>query len=534
MTINQSSQISDEEAKEQKKRRKQVLSWIKKTRKHVNKICGPIKRFNDLADDLAKVIGEARSILVETEGSDIIPLHIRQALIDTANTFDDAKRQLDLGLEPVVDVCGKLGDVLDAAEAAIRPMSGESLLGDFVSSPTGIVTLATVAAAGVAAVAAAVLPGLLETGSTVAPAPAQPAPIVRSAPAFPIPAPAAQSTESPSAPTITLDSATTVPAVPSRPLPTPFVIFGADPEFLILGSNEDCSILSWRVDNAESVFFEGRRVDNADSVDVCQGVTATFTLEVVTLGGDVLAFNQTIDVLLDTTPPEIFIGGIRPSEPGPQDVVQLFTQVEDDMTGVANVELHVDGEWHSDCGQNNCVFNIGPLTGGEHQLELVAFDRVGNEASIDETVFVTELFADLVVEFIEQVSQERYIDETVEVPIEVLLSNFGDTGAGILKVSVSYDGSFGSGDAMFTVKGQTDPNYPFTERVLGSGHSVALTGVVIFPISRKTEGQFSVSLVAIADSCSGEPLTTRFCRVQEDDERNNSSKPLIVPVSVIN
>jgi hypothetical protein len=111
----------------------------------------------------------------------------------------------------------------------------------------------------------------------------------------------------------------------------------------------------------------------------------------------------------------------------------------------------------------------------------------------------------------------------VEVPIRVKVSNQGNTAAGIFKVATEYTRPQGTFVVAFTVPGQDNTFYPFTKTPLAAGNSVTFTGKVIFHPSVRN---VTVTLRAIADSCSGEEFVPDFCRVKESDERNNTSVPL--------
>jgi len=115
----------------------------------------------------------------------------------------------------------------------------------------------------------------------------------------------------------------------------------------------------------------------------------------------------------------------------------------------------------------------------------------------------------------------------VQIPVRVVVTNQGNTVAGVFKVVVPYFEQKGSGYALFTVSGQADPRFPFTGFLLPAGSSVALDGVVtLYPSSA---GQ-DIWLWAIADSCVGDDGFPVYCRVLESDEGNNQSKPIVIPV----
>ncbi|MFN8456723.1 MAG: hypothetical protein U0401_18990 [Anaerolineae bacterium] len=75
-----------------------------------------------------------------------------------------------------------------------------------------------------------------------------------------------------------------------------------------------------------------------------------------------------------------------------------------------------------------------------------------------------------------------------------------------------------------------DGFYPFTRQPLPPGAAVTFNGQVTF---NPKERGVTVSLSAVADSCSGEELTATFCRVNESNEGNNTSAPLLLPLPAL-
>ncbi len=112
-------------------------------------------------------------------------------------------------------------------------------------------------------------------------------------------------------------------------------------------------------------------------------------------------------------------------------------------------------------------------------------------------------------------------DGNVEVPVRMTVRNQGSTAAAIFKSSTQY--TTADGDtfvAAFTVPGEAEIFYPWTDGPLGAGREVSFSGVVTFLSSLR--GQ-TVSLTGLADSCSGDEFVPDFCRVEESDEDNNLS-----------
>lgn len=111
----------------------------------------------------------------------------------------------------------------------------------------------------------------------------------------------------------------------------------------------------------------------------------------------------------------------------------------------------------------------------------------------------------------------------IEVPLYMVVKNQGNAEAGIFKVSAQYTGPDGTFAVAFTVPGQNDLWYPFTGAPLPGGSEVVFDGSLTF--SARLQGQ-NVSLVTLADSCSGDELMPAYCRVEESHEDNNLSQPL--------
>jgi len=116
-------------------------------------------------------------------------------------------------------------------------------------------------------------------------------------------------------------------------------------------------------------------------------------------------------------------------------------------------------------------------------------------------------------------------DESIAVPIRVVVQNQGDAAAAVFKVSTEYTGPEGTFTVPFTVPGQDSAFYPYTGSSLGPGNGVTFEGEVTLP---DTVGAETVSLRAIADSCAGDELMPDYCRVEERDEANNLSASISV------
>jgi hypothetical protein len=111
-------------------------------------------------------------------------------------------------------------------------------------------------------------------------------------------------------------------------------------------------------------------------------------------------------------------------------------------------------------------------------------------------------------------------ENSVEIPIRVVVRNQGPASADVFKIATEYTGSRGTFVVGFTVPGQNDIWYPRTSGLLASGSDVTFSGKVTFHPS--VHG-VTVSLNAIADSCSGDEFMPDYCRVEESNEGNNKS-----------
>ncbi len=88
----------------------------------------------------------------------------------------------------------------------------------------------------------------------------------------------------------------------------------------------------------------------------------------------------------------------------------------------------------------------------------------------------------------------------IEVPIRLAVRNQGNAEAAVFKVSTDYTGPNGTFVVAFTVPGQNNIWYPFTNTA-APGDEVVFAGVV--PSPPICMGQ-NVSLTGLADSCSGD------------------------------
>jgi hypothetical protein len=114
---------------------------------------------------------------------------------------------------------------------------------------------------------------------------------------------------------------------------------------------------------------------------------------------------------------------------------------------------------------------------------------------------------------------------SIELPVRVVVRNQGGAAANIFKVSAHYSVPGGTFVAPFTVPGQSHVWYPYTGAPLAPGSQVIFEGSVTFSSSLRG---MRVSLIAVADSCSGDEFMPAYCRVEESNEDNNESATLSV------
>ena len=117
-------------------------------------------------------------------------------------------------------------------------------------------------------------------------------------------------------------------------------------------------------------------------------------------------------------------------------------------------------------------------------------------------------------------------DNTVQVPVSVVIQNVGRGPAGPFKTGIYLPSQFISALLPFIVQGQPSTTCP-TTGPLPVGAELRFPGKVVLP--SRTRGT-TIALYAIADNC--EILTTLNYRgdVSESNETNNKSPPLTIAV----
>ncbi|MBD2481395.1 S8 family serine peptidase [Planktothrix sp. FACHB-1365] len=138
---------------------------------------------------------------------------------------------------------------------------------------------------------------------------------------------------------------------------------------------------------------------------------------------------------------------------------------------------------------------------------------------------------DLIVSSFQKTGDVVISEGQATLPVKVVVKNQGDGVADLFKVSVEYtteDSSF-----PFTVAFSADDTsevnpdlfwYPFTRNSLAPDQEVTFTGKLIF--ANDEVATEPITLVATADSTSGDEFIPEFGRVEESDENNNQSPPV--------
>ena len=214
--------------------------------------------------------------------------------------------------------------------------------------------------------------------------------------------------------------------------------------------------------------------------------------------------------------------------------VTLRWQPVDDPSGVARYEMElvrhpsyppvaVTTTLQIEGGQSQTT--IRAVCGDKYDWRGRAVDNVGNNGEWSNwSVFYLlpkePTPPDLVITTLQTSGPATFVpDGGVEVPIRVIVRNQGGTAADTFKVATLYSIEDATNVIPFTVPGQDDRWYPFTDGPLAAGSEEAFDGVVTF---FGMQGRV-ISLWAEADSCAGDEVVFDYCRVEESDEDNNQS-----------
>jgi hypothetical protein len=122
--------------------------------------------------------------------------------------------------------------------------------------------------------------------------------------------------------------------------------------------------------------------------------------------------------------------------------------------------------------------------------------------------------------------QERLAGEhLLYTPVRITVFNRGGEPAEMFKLSADGRASDGTFGRPLVVSGQDNGFYAFVDQGLPAGGQAILDGAIGFPMD--FEGQ-TVQIVITVDSCAGEEFVEPYCRVNEQNEKNNTSDPLSV------
>ncbi len=125
--------------------------------------------------------------------------------------------------------------------------------------------------------------------------------------------------------------------------------------------------------------------------------------------------------------------------------------------------------------------------------------------------------------FDEGLQQGIFGQDLLYTPVRITIFNQGGEPADGFKLSADGRASDGTFERSLVVPGQDNGFYVFVDQGLPPGGEVVLDGGVGFP--RDFEGQ-TVQVVITVDSCAGEEFAAPSCRVNEQNENNNTSDPL--------
>ena len=114
-------------------------------------------------------------------------------------------------------------------------------------------------------------------------------------------------------------------------------------------------------------------------------------------------------------------------------------------------------------------------------------------------------------------------------PISITIFNRGGQPADRFKVSADGRASDGTFGRPLEVAGQDNGFYAFVEQGLPPGGQAILDGAVGFPWD--FQGQ-TIQIVITVDSCAGEEFAKSFCRVDEQNENNNTSDPISIQLEL--
>lgn len=352
---------------------------------------------------------------------------------------------------------------------------------------------------------------------------------------------------------------TRTPSLTPIPSPTPFVAFSVSPDTVPV-----CSIctVAWNTGNVREVYYQGSVAtgsearqefiqalgENTFNLDVLypngqqQRFAATVVGEVAPLGSSLrdsvdgeLWAAQEVALAYFGQDPYRCVGStgipaiVQADLPG----AQVVRQQIDDLAAVLSVWL-VAGDVPAYlvlAYPPDIIASLDPVIDEwPYGVRLYAWDQSSNSLRLLQYRTGPPPAPDLVVTSFKTMGSAQYTDNGYELPVRLTVANQGNADADVFKVSVDYTTDQGSFVVPFTV---SSPDhyyawYPYTSGPLAPGASVLFDGVVTFAHLSSLNCR-TLSLSALADSCSGDEFMPPACRVAESDEGNNQSAPLIVP-----
>ncbi len=136
----------------------------------------------------------------------------------------------------------------------------------------------------------------------------------------------------------------------------------------------DCTMLHWRTENIQAVFFEGTGVVGNGDEEVCPGSTTTYTLEVELRDGTTETRTVTVSVGAGAQP-DLYIAGITlnpatPVEGEPVDV--LVTVTNGGSAPVPATSYRVEWWASASAAGPECTWDVGSLgVGASHNLSCI-------------------------------------------------------------------------------------------------------------------------------------------------------------------
>ncbi|MEX0763351.1 MAG: hypothetical protein WD208_02870 [Dehalococcoidia bacterium] len=253
----------EEEKEDRRKRARRIIAAI---RARVNLACSRIDQISGYADEIQDIVDDIRQFVDDERLGGQLPADVRAQLLAAADKYREAHDHVDR----FADACKDLREALDLA--------------DKVLAPSGLSSMYLRAGVGVIAVAATV--AFLMWWNPIG----------------------GNENGDPTAPPTGVPTSTTV-AIGG------IVSFAAAPEVVFARGDPDCTVLSWDVQDAESVSLDGQPVQHSSSEELCPEVTTEWVLDAVFVDGTEDSSTTSVEVVEATLPVEIAaVEVLRPTE----------------------------------------------------------------------------------------------------------------------------------------------------------------------------------------------------------------------------